>query len=52
MSSDKARDLSILMPPPPMEGGLIKMPKKNPETDDHKFLVPNLMGWYNCWCIK
>ena len=47
MSSDNARDLSILMPPPAIEGGLIKMPKKNPETDDHKFKVPNLLGLYN-----
>ncbi len=34
-------NLSVLMPPPSNQiGGLIKMPKKNPETNDHTFKVP------------
>lgn len=33
-------DYSVLMPPPSMEGGLIKMPKKNPETNEHEFRTP------------
>ena len=40
MSSDH----SILMPPPAQEGGLIKMPKKNPEVADHQFKVPESIG--------
>jgi hypothetical protein len=37
-------DHSILMPPPMQEGGLIKMPKKNPEVSDHQFKVPESIG--------
>ena len=41
----KAKELSVLMPPPPTEGGLIRMPKKNPTVDaDHQFKVPSLIG--------
>ncbi len=40
----KAKELSVLMPPPPSEGGLIRMPKKNPSVDDHQFKVPSLIG--------
>lgn len=42
--SGEGKDISVLMPPPMMEGGLIKMPKKNPETSGHTFKVPNLPG--------
>jgi hypothetical protein len=27
-----------------MEGGLIKMPKKNPNSDEHQFKMPLPMG--------
>ena len=40
----KMSDHSILMPPPLQEGGLIKMPKKNPEVADHQFKVPDSLG--------
>jgi hypothetical protein len=35
---------SVLLPPAPMEGGLIKMPKKNPNSEDHQFKVPLPLG--------
>ena len=44
--SDQGKDFSVLMPPPKIEGGLIKMPKKNPDTSEHTFKVPNLPGNY------
>lgn len=44
MSSDD-KSLSVLMPPPQMEGGLIKRDKKkNPETNDHTFKVPQALS--------
>ncbi len=42
---ENSRDLSVLMPPPKMEGGLIKMPKKNPQTDEHAFKLPTPIGY-------
>ncbi|RNA01392.1 pre-mRNA-splicing factor ATP-dependent RNA helicase PRP16 [Brachionus plicatilis] len=33
-------DYSVLMPPPLQEGGLIKMPKKNPDVEGHEFKAP------------
>ena len=36
------KDHSVLMPPPQQEGGLIKMPKKNPEANSHEFKTPLL----------
>lgn len=33
-------DYSVLMPPPQLEGGLIKMPKKNPDANSHEFKIP------------
>ena len=44
MSLEKGKDLSVLMPPPKLEGGLIRMPKKNPETNEHAFKVPHEIG--------
>ena len=35
---------SVLLPPAQTEGGLIKMPKKNPNSDDHQFKMPFPIG--------
>jgi len=45
--SEKAKELSVLMPPPTIEGGLI-IRKKNPEADSHQFKVPLPLGLYFC----
>ena len=43
--SEKAKELSILMPPPAIKGGLITR-KKNPETENHHFKIPQPLGLY------
>lgn len=46
--TEKDKELSVLMPPPKMEGGLIRMPKKsNPETENHLFKTPAPIGMLN-----
>ena len=44
MSQSTSQDYSVLLPPPQQEGGLIKMPKKNPEVAEHQFKVPDSLG--------
>ena len=43
-NSTQENDHSVLLPPPQQEGGLIKMPKKNPEVAEHQFKVPDSLG--------
>ena len=45
--SDKMENHSILLPPTNIEGGLIKMPKKNPNVDEHQFKMPLPLGICN-----